>query len=98
MSENVVVAFEPRRREAPPLRCAELRLDEDCGISLILCDDAGNVVATLAYALLASWPGDFDSTFTPLLAEVARNVDDRVMSHDVHADLQRSAARDRQHH
>jgi hypothetical protein len=55
-----VVAFAPRRQEAPALRCAELHLDEDCGIQMVLCDDAGNVVATLAYALLASKPGDFD--------------------------------------
>ena len=46
--------------DLPRVFVAELHLDEDCGIQMVLCDDAGNVVATLAYALLASKPDDFD--------------------------------------
>lgn len=58
MDENVI-AFEPRRAPAPsPLRFAEVRLDDDCGIELTLCDDHGPV-AVLQY-VLANRPNDFD--------------------------------------
>jgi hypothetical protein len=54
-----VLAFAPRRQEVPALRCAELRLSEDCRIvEMTLLDEAGNV-EVLEYAL-ASSPPDFD--------------------------------------
>ncbi len=58
MTDENVIAFEPRRTEAPVLHC-ELRLNEaDCSITMTLHDHAGNVVAPLEYTL-ASKPADF---------------------------------------
>ena len=54
-----VLAFAPRRQEVPALRCAELRLSEDCRIvEMTLLDDAGNV-EVLEFELVSS-PPDFD--------------------------------------
>ena len=55
-----VIAFQPRARQAPALQFVELRLDsETCGLEMTVTDDAGNVVAVLAYSLSFK-PRDFD--------------------------------------
>ena len=47
-----VIAYQPRARQAPALQFVELRLDsETCGLEMTVTDDAGNVVAVLAYSL-----------------------------------------------
>ncbi len=56
---NNVLQLEPRRREAPMLRSAELRLSESGhAIELTVHDDAGGI-AILEYGLV-SLPPDFD--------------------------------------
>jgi hypothetical protein len=59
MTTENVIAFEPRRPEAPMLQYVEVCLDAACGIELVLCDNAGNVVAVLEYAL-TNKPEGFD--------------------------------------
>jgi hypothetical protein len=59
MSETNVIAFEPRRQEAPALQYVEVCLDAACGIELVLCDNAGKVIAVLEYAL-TNKPEGFD--------------------------------------
>ena len=56
-----VLAFAPRRQEVPALRCAELRLSEDCRIvEMTLLDEAGNV-EVLEFVLSSSPPNfNFD--------------------------------------
>jgi hypothetical protein len=54
-----VLKLEPRRREVPTLRCAELRLSESGhAIELTVHDEAGGI-AILEYSLV-SLPPDFD--------------------------------------
>jgi hypothetical protein len=53
-----VVAFEPRRREAPAL-FVELRLGDDFRIEISLHDSTG-VVGTLEYGLTVKSPETFD--------------------------------------
>jgi len=58
-----IVPFVPRSAqcaaEAPALMCVELRLDEVCGLEMLLRNNAGDVVAVLEYTL-AFKPTDFD--------------------------------------
>lgn len=59
-ARNVVV-LKPRRKRAPALRFVELRLiDETCDLEMTLHDDAGNIVAVLAYSLSSVARQDFD--------------------------------------
>ena len=47
-----VIAFEPRRPEAPELKFVEMKLNADGGgLEMLLYDEAGNVAAVLSYGL-----------------------------------------------
>jgi hypothetical protein len=55
-----VVAYKPRRQEAPVLRYAELRLGEDFELEMTLVDDQGGGVVILEFAFSSKSPKAFD--------------------------------------